>query len=80
MRCIYCLVMDRDSIGKKISDMAVKKLKRKYPFIVGGEYRDSFVEWAVNNTEIGKRKAEQIIKDGLSLNNLLPREWIRLPA
>lgn len=43
MRCIYCLVMDRDSIGKKISDISVKKLKKKYPFIIYGEYRGSFV-------------------------------------
>jgi len=34
--------MDRYSIGKKISDIAVKKIKRKYPFIVGGEYRGEF--------------------------------------
>jgi len=39
-----------------------------------GKYRDSFIEWAVKNTEIGKRKAQERIDDGLSLDNLLPRD------
>jgi hypothetical protein len=39
-----------------------------------GKYRDSFVEWAVKNTEVGKRKAQERIDDGLSLDNLLPRD------
>jgi len=53
LRCIYCLVMDRDSIGKKISDMAVKKLKRKYPFIVSGEYRGSFEPSRTSGNKFG---------------------------
>ena len=42
-----------------------------------GNYRDSFVEWAVKNTEVGKRKAQERIDDGLSLDNLLPRDILK---
>ena len=42
-----------------------------------GKYRDSFVEWAVKNTEVGKRKAQERIDDGLSLDNLLPRDILK---
>jgi len=42
-----------------------------------GKYRDNFVEWAVKNTEVGKRKAQERIDDGLSLDNLLPRDILK---
>jgi len=42
-----------------------------------GKYRDSFVEWAVKNTEVGKRKAQERIDDGLSLDNLLARDILK---
>jgi hypothetical protein len=42
-----------------------------------GKYRDGFVEWAVKNTEVGKRKAQERIDDGLSLDNLLPRDILK---
>jgi len=42
-----------------------------------GKYRDTFVEWAVENTEIGARKAKERLDDGLSLNNLLPRDILK---
>ena len=42
-----------------------------------GKYGDTFVEWAVENTEAGKRKAQERIDAGLSLDNLLPRDILR---
>jgi hypothetical protein len=42
-----------------------------------GKYRDNFVEWAVENTEVGKRKVQERIDNGLSLYNLLPRDILK---
>lgn len=42
-----------------------------------GEFRDSLVEWAVKNTDAGKRKYEQRLKDGLDAKGILPRDILK---
>lgn len=42
-----------------------------------GPYRDNFVEWAVNN-KLDGGLAQMRIKEGLSLNNLLPRDIFKV--
>ena len=41
------------------------------------KYRDTFVKWAVENTKTGQELAEQRQKEGLSLQNLLPRDILQ---
>ncbi len=42
-----------------------------------GEFRDSLVEWAVKNTDAGKRKYEERLKDGLDAKGILPRDILK---